>query len=134
LWGTDSGILSVLAPVATGRSPGFQSFDARLDPARWDLHLAPGSNVAYDFQGGHLGAFPVDTDPWYDLVDADLLPDGWELQFFGTLDADDAGDEDGDGVQNHDEYLQGTWPTEPDTDEDGTDDLSDAAPLDGAVR
>ena len=41
------------------------------------------------------------------------IPDWWELQYFGNLNQNAAGDFDGDGVNNLDEYLEGTDTTNP---------------------
>ena len=43
--------------------------------------------------------------------DGDGMPDWWELQSFGTLTNTAAGDRDGDGAPNGDEYGAGTHPT-----------------------
>lgn len=78
-----------------------------------------------DFAGANIGqlkrvfAFDLDTD-------TDGLPDWWEIDYFGdTISEDEAGDSDGDGVTNADEYANGTDPTEADTDGDGLVDGSD---------
>lgn len=39
------------------------------------------------------------------------MRDGWELQYFGNLNQTAEGDDDGDGVSNFIEYLQGRNPT-----------------------
>ena len=52
-----------------------------------------------------LGIPPVDTD-------GDGLADTWELQHFGSLSANAAGDPDGDGVNNLREFRAGTNPTD----------------------
>ena len=43
-------------------------------------------------------------------LDGNGLPDGWETQFFGHTGVDPAGDEDGDGHTNLDEFRFGTDP------------------------
>lgn len=53
-----------------------------------------------------LGTLPIDTD-------GDGLADSWELQHFGNLNQNGAGDFDGDGVNNLREYRAGTNPTDP---------------------
>jgi List-Bact-rpt repeat protein len=39
------------------------------------------------------------------------MPDWWQMQYFGNLNQSPYGDYDGDGVDNLDEYLEGTNPT-----------------------
>lgn len=69
-------------------------------------------------------------------TDNDGLPDEWELRFnpVGGLDYTYDGDQDGDGLQNLQEYLQGSLPDQVDTDGDGMWDgwevASGLAPLD----
>jgi hypothetical protein len=136
LYATSNALLPTVtqAPPA-GTVPGFQSFGGRLPWERWDLHLSPvDPNGGWSFRLGDLGAFPRTTDAWYTDADADGLPDGWELTYLGALAPDGTQDADADGLPDADEYLDGTWPSIPDTDGDGTDDGLDAAPLDGAVR
>lgn len=41
------------------------------------------------------------------------IPDWWELEYFGNLNQHAGGDYDGDGVDNLDEYLEGTDPANP---------------------
>ena len=43
--------------------------------------------------------------------DCDGLADEWEMRYFGTLERNGAGDYDGDGVTDLDEYLNGKDPT-----------------------
>jgi uncharacterized repeat protein (TIGR02543 family) len=54
----------------------------------------------------------VYTDPLLD-TDNDGLPDLWEYRYFGDLGYSGTDDPDNDGVSNHDEYLDGTDPTDP---------------------
>ncbi|MCW5211632.1 hypothetical protein VU04_01845, partial [Desulfobulbus sp. TB] len=46
-----------------------------------------------------------------DDLDADLLSDAWENQYFGSLDELAGGDFDNDGETNYQEWLHGTDPT-----------------------
>jgi hypothetical protein len=48
--------------------------------------------------------------------DDDGLPDRWEREVFGGLDSDGTGDEDGDGIDNAQEFANGTDPTTADID------------------
>ncbi len=48
-------------------------------------------------------------DPAAD-TDGDGLPDSWEIEQFGSLNATSSGDADGDGTSNMMEYLAGTNP------------------------
>ena len=52
------------------------------------------------------------TDPTRD-DDSDDLPDEWETTHFGNLSQKGSGDYDGDGQENHIEYLAGTDPRDP---------------------
>ena len=45
--------------------------------------------------------------------DGDGLPDAWELQYFGNLGQNGAGDPDGDGYTNSQEFQLGMNPTKP---------------------
>lgn len=47
---------------------------------------------------------------WYD-GNGNGLPDSWEMKYFGNLNQNAAGDYDGDGVDNLQEFLDGTNPT-----------------------
>jgi hypothetical protein len=65
--------------------------------------------------------------------DLDGLPDLWELQWFGTLDASSGGtgDLDNDGSTDKEEWLFGTDPTDEGSGMDGRSVLSFLAGLDG---
>lgn len=55
--------------------------------------------------------------------DSDGLIDAWEVQFFGTIGAQNgAGDADSDGRTNQQEAMAGTYPDDADTDDDGLND------------
>jgi hypothetical protein len=63
-------------------------------------------------------------------LDDDDLPDAWEREHFNSTTAQTgSGDPDSDGLQNKDEFVQGTDPNEADTDGDGLNDASDPKPL-----
>ena len=56
-------------------------------------------------------------------LDDNGLSDSWELQYGSTLgELDPEGDEDGDGLSNQDEAMEGTDPTSEDSDGDGVSD------------
>jgi autotransporter-associated beta strand protein len=54
-------------------------------------------------------------------VDNDLMDDNWEIQYGLTVGIDDSALDtlDNDGSDNLEEYRRGTWPNDPDTDNDG---------------
>lgn len=94
--GTASGNSSSSRPIlgADGRSVAFFSFADDL--------------VAGDFNGNR-DVFLLRLEA--DDSDGDGLPDDWELAYFGELGRDGAGDYDGDGHTDFQEYLTGTDPT-----------------------
>jgi hypothetical protein len=47
--------------------------------------------------------------------DSDSLPDDWEIEFFTNLNEGAAGDYDGDGETNEEEYFAGTNPVDPES-------------------
>ena len=53
------------------------------------------------------------------------MGDSWERVFFGSLERDGTGDDDGDGLHDAAEYGIGTDPTREDTDGDGEIDLEE---------
>ncbi len=55
-------------------------------------------------------------------TDGDDLPDAWEVQQFGNIFQNAAGDADSDGLSNLEEFQLATNPTNPDTDGDGLPD------------
>ncbi len=83
-----------------------------------------GFNNAEEYEAG---SNPNDAASTPSDVDADGLPDAWEIEHFGnTVSQDGTGDPDADWSSNLDEYLAGTDPTDnfdyPDEDDDGMGD------------
>ena len=129
-------------PVSEGiftADPEFVTWDPSLDWSVWDLHLTPvspgvdgGDPTFLDPDGttSDVGFYagPAAVPWYYDDLDGDTLPDGWEDLWGGDLDPTD--DSDVDGVEALDEYLSGTSPTVGDTDGDGASDRVDGWPLD----
>lgn len=69
--------------------------------------LVPGDGNG--LQDVFLVAIPRDPAP---DVDRDGLPDGWEVDRFGTLSRDGTGDADGDGLSDAEEWASGTDPND----------------------
>ena len=84
----------------------------------WEPNWSPDCNYIAE-------ANTVNMDPnYYSDSDNDLLPDYWELEYFGKVDDanDRYSDSDGDGANNLEEFLAGMLPTDPndnDIDKDG---------------
>jgi len=73
-------------------------------------------------------AGPVLADPVDE--DQDGLPDDWEINYFGSIESCNPGDDsDTDGLTNAQEYVAGTHPLVKDTDGDGVVDGDDPEPL-----
>ena len=118
-------------------------YDPMLDFDAWNLHVEPnslgwnsGDPALQDDDGsvsdmGATGGPKGDQGSYFQTSD-DTLPDGWELQYFGSIDLwADGDDPDGDGVNNFDELtLSFTNPSVDDTDGDGVNDLADGFPTD----
>jgi len=71
---------------------------------------------AYDAAGNHSSQSALVTATTAPEVDADNLPDEWEIQYFGGISVANGGeseDFDGDGSSNYDEWLAGTDPANP---------------------
>ena len=86
-------------------------------PAEFDIDDAGQS------WGAYLESFDASLDS-----DGDNIPDGYEEQFFpGDLTQLGPGDFDQDGVNDPEEYVDGTDPTAPDADEDGSNDGEEKA-------
>ena len=105
--------ISSLAPAEIDSGGGQSSAGALFN------HSSIGESfVTLPTQGGaalsHPGLieviYPVTSSSIPD-VNANGLPDGWEIQHFGTLGVDPSADADHDGTSNLMEYLAGTNPT-----------------------
>jgi hypothetical protein len=62
--------------------------------------------------------------------DGDGVLDGFERWYFGSTRVAADADPDGDGLALLGEFVAGSDPTDPDTDDDGRSDGTDATPLD----
>jgi len=80
----------------------------------------------------HMAFVDVNGDEiFYGDDDADGIPDGWEIFWFGTIWTWGPGDDpDQDSSSNEKEYADGTNPLDPDSDDDGQSDGTDPYPVD----
>ena len=91
--------------------------------------LSSGSPAEFDTapNGQSWGVYLDSFDPDVD-TDGDSIPDGFEERFFpGDLTLLGPGDFDQDGVNDAEEYNDGTDPTDEDSDDDGLSDGGEAA-------
>jgi hypothetical protein len=85
--------------------------------------MAASPSIATDVNGEPRPSSSVDigADEWIN-TDGDTLPNWWENFWFGNLAQNDAGDPNGNTVNNLNEYFSATPPTD-DQDGDGLPDL-----------
>jgi hypothetical protein len=121
----------VLAPDGLNN---LEEFKAGTDPTKPDTD-GDGLNDGQEIEEGTL--------PLYYDTDSDTLPDGWEVKFGGAAngldplkeDTNNDGildrfeDNDKDGLDNFQEFQEGTSPINIDTDDDGIPDGIDSFPL-----
>ena len=95
--------------IALQPSASAQIINLQSAPAyRYYRYLAPAGGY------GNIAEFSVEFPVLVVEVDSDNLPDEWEIQYFGGINAVNGGeteDFDGDGVSNYDEWLAGTDPS-----------------------
>lgn len=125
-------VFKLKVQIPTGTAAGMHAYSATVD--LFDLQGAKGplgSPQTVNFQIDVLADSDGDGVP--DNLDADDdndgLPDSYEdANGLDKLDATDAAaDGDSDGLTNLEEYQQGTDPTNPDSDGDGTNDGDEVA-------
>jgi hypothetical protein len=112
----------VEAGPSSGFLPSVRSIDRHftsLQPIFRDWRFVPILRIAEDLAGGASGD-----------RDADGVLDGYERWYFGDTKRRAKDDRDVDGATLLEEFLVGSDPTSPDTDEDGFPDGADPAPQD----
>ena len=106
--------------ITVSYAPYFQSFLNGVETER--LYFAgqnPGFTNAYPESPQYFATNSLDTDYVYTNqfmapgpdTDGDDMPDAWEWACFGNMTNTAAGDNDGDGVGNYEEYIADTQPT-----------------------
>lgn len=115
-YGVNNDGLGNLRGFAYGANIGWINFVSNGAP-KVDLKTGKLSGSIYSANCGWISlsnAFAVvqtDSIPGGADLNANGLPDAWELTFFGTLGVNPNADPDGDGMSNKQEYLAGTNPT-----------------------
>ncbi len=128
---------AVNSQIAPGSDLGNSSSDPKLTPGGRlmagspciDAGMEPAplrdidNEARFDVPAVTNGAWIVDigADEFVD-TDGDLMADSWEVETMATLNRDGAGDFDGDGLSDLDEYLKGCHPAKRDTDGDAMPD------------
>ncbi len=105
--GTPYTVIAVLTNVPSGSNPSvIWSNRAANTTYEWYAEASDGANLTaspvFSFRTGASSC----TD-----CDGDGMPDAYEIQQFGTTTNGFAGDVDGDGMSNGNEFLSGTQPT-----------------------
>jgi hypothetical protein len=101
----DSSTQGVLGTLAL---PTLATDNWALSCIRWGLDgFAINGNDGKIYIARWSSTIPSDKDQ-----NGDLMSDQWEATYFGTLNVNPAGDDDGDGISNAFEYLFGTVPTQ----------------------
>ena len=123
--GVEGQAYSASLAAAGGIAP-YTWFVARVDlPEGLRLNVQTGEITGTPFEAGTANvtfqandsqAFPATVQKAFDIAisaadsDADGLPDGWEMKYFGDLAQGPGGDPDGDGYVNLAEYRNNTNP------------------------
>lgn len=113
-----SGLIQGSLAGVTAIDPNFTT----LQPIWRDWRFVPMLHVAADLVSDPAG----DTD-------GDGVMDGFERWYFGNLSQAATADGDGDGLPLLGEFLKGTDPLDPDTDDDGVLDGADTKPQDRKI-
>ena len=121
-WHRVQGLTSV-----NGITSGWKKFEVDLDTAIAAAGIS-GYNSVFKIKFQQFDNYPISTDGFaFDDItvnagvedsDQDGLPDDWEIDYFGDLNALPDSDLDYDGLTNLSEFQEGTDPTDFDTDSD----------------
>jgi hypothetical protein len=116
----ESNSIATFSAVASGTGLTYQwlSNGIAISGANGDSLIVPN----LPFNGTNLGNFSVIISNAYGAItsapvalwsdaNGNGIPDWWEMKYFGNLNQPALADYDGDGVNNLDEYLEGTNPT-----------------------
>lgn len=131
-WNVTNGVYDLFA--TTNLAPSAWQWLGRCSPGQTNLIVTGLANpmeffilgLTNDTDGdGLTDAFEKlvsHTNPNLYSTDGSGMSDGWEWQNYGTVGIDPNGDPDGDGLNNLQEFKNGTNPNNPDSDGDAMND------------
>ena len=126
--------LNYFGDLTTTDGSGDADGDEISDADEFTNQTPPAPDSDHDGVADAVDAYPNDSRYQRDS-DNDGMADRWELQYFGSIETNNAStDHDNDGLNDADEFVHNTNPTQTDSDYDGVIDGDDPAPKNSDYR